>query len=152
MLTILSQVHTHMGSPLQHIFTHTSRPTLSHAWGLSATFSMAPSLQQGQGQAGSPHSQVSALTLSPRLPHSEHTFLLLQPDNQPQGEAWGRARHSGGQAAGPTLGCLRPALLPRSGLIRSGLIRGNQEPSLQVAPTPLARIDPRLQSLFWGLS
>ena len=65
MLTILSHVPTHMGSPLPPILTHTSRPTLSHAWGLSATFSVAPSLQQGQGQAGSPHSQVSALTLPP---------------------------------------------------------------------------------------
>lgn len=100
----LTSSYTHEQPPPAQ--THTSRPILSHAWGLSATFSMAPSLQQGQRQAVSPHSQVSALTLPPPLPHSEHTFLLLQPDNQPQGEAWEKARHSGGQTAGPTLGCL----------------------------------------------
>ena len=59
----LTSSYTHGQPPPAQ--TDISRPILSHAWGLSATFSMAPSLQQGQWQAASPHSQVSALTLPP---------------------------------------------------------------------------------------
>ena len=117
MLTILtlSQVPTHMGSPLLHTHTHRQSYTLPRLRPVSHILhgSLPPT---GTGAGRSPHSQVSALTLTPP-PHSEHTFLLLQPDNQPQGEAWRKARHSGGQAAGPTLGCLSPALLPVSGMV-----------------------------------
>lgn len=88
--------------------THRSWPMLSLVWSLSATFSMAPFFPIGAGQTGSLQTPWS---WSP----PEHKFLLLLPDNHMNArhthrhtlrKTW-RTRHSGGQSASPSQGCLR---------------------------------------------